>query len=145
MANYDATDIHALIVHLVWACIDTKSWKAPRFRVLFPSLDHVAGLFPKLGLTFVDGLYDIIQSSTPPTIDWLLSLPSDIPPGCWGVYVLVLRKGNHYKLYVGSGTSSSRNGARSRIVQHRGRRCEPRGLRDAKRAGYVQIHECLLG
>jgi hypothetical protein len=144
MAKYDAADIHALILHLTWACLNVTSWIAPRFRVLFPSFDHIAGLHPKLGLTFVDGLYDIIQSSAPPTIEWLLSLPSDIPSGCWGVYVLVLKRGEEYLLYVGSGTSTSRNGARSRILQHKRRLVEPEGLRIAKNAGFVQIHECLL-
>ncbi|CAN9088483.1 unnamed protein product [Alternaria alternata] len=144
MAKYEATNVLALIVHLTWVCINVKDWIAPRFRVLFPSLDHVAGLLPELGLTFVDGLYDIIQSDTPPTIEWLLSLPSDIPSGCWGLYCLVLQRGKKYKLYTGSGTSSSRNGCRSRIKQHKRRIVEPRGLREAKNAGYVQIHECLL-
>jgi len=144
MANYDAADIHALILHLTWACINVTSWIAPRFRVLFPTFDHVAGLLSKLGLTFVDGLYDIIQSSEPPTIEWLLSLPSDIPSGCWGLYVLVLKKRDQFKLYIGSGTSTSRNGARSRIRQHRRRLVEPQGLRDAKNDGYVQVHKSLL-
>jgi hypothetical protein len=58
--------------------------------------------------------------------------------------VLVLRKGEEYMLYIGSGTSTSRNGARSRVVQHKGRLVEPEGLRDAKNAGYVQIHESSL-
>lgn len=144
MVNYDAADIHALVVHLTWACINVTSWIAPRVRVLFPTFDHVAGLLPSLGLTFVDGLYDIIQSSEPPTIDWLLSLPSDIPSGCWDLYLLVLRRGEEFKIYIGSGTSMFKTGVCTRISQHKRRQVEPKGLRDAKNAGYVQIHECLL-
>lgn len=144
MVNYDATDIHTLTLHLTWACINVTSWIAPRFRVLFPSFDHVAGLLPALGLTWVDGLYDIIQSSEPPSVEWLLSLPREIPSGCWGLYLLVLRKGRHFIIYIGSGTSMFKTGVRTRISQHKRRKVEPKGLRDAKNAGYVQVHECLL-
>lgn len=144
MAKYDATNIHALILHLTWACLNVTSWIAPRFRTLFPSLDHLAGLYPKLGLKFVDGLYDIIQSDLPPSIELLLTLPTDIPSGFWGIYILVLQRGSEFKLYIGSGTSNARNGVRSRIRQHRSRLVEPKGLRDAKNAGFVQVRECVV-
>lgn len=144
MANYNVGNIHALILQLTWACINVTHWISPRFRVLFPSFSDLAALLPELGLTFVDGLLDVVQSDTPPTIEWLLSLPSHIPSGCWGLYVLILKKGKEYKLYVGSGTSTSRNGARSRILQHQKRLVEPEGLRKAKDAGFIQVHESLL-
>lgn len=142
--RFDATDIQTLILNLTWYCIDVAHWINPRFRAVFPSLDHLAAVFPTLGITFCDGLLDVVQSATPPSINWFFSLPTDLPHRKWGIYVLVLRKGNSFKIYIGSGTSTINNGVRYRILQHKGRRVEPRHVKNAKDAGYKQVLCSLL-
>ncbi|KAI7195754.1 Heat shock 70 kDa protein [Hortaea werneckii] len=69
---------------------------------------------------------------------------NDIPHNLWGIYVLVLRKGRRYGIYIGSGTSTVNDGVRYRVLQHKGRRVEPKYLREAKKNGWIQVHEALL-
>lgn len=141
---YDAVDIQALIIHATWLCLSVPDWINPRFRVLFPALDNLVALFPQLNLTFVDGLFEVLQSSSPPSIDWLLSLPDAVPTKLWGVYVLVLKKRRRYAVYIGSGTDAKKAGVRGRLVQHKNRIVEPLRVRDAKNQGYKQVHAALL-
>ncbi|KAL1586460.1 hypothetical protein WHR41_05357 [Cladosporium halotolerans] len=140
---YDAPDIQTLILHLTWLCLNVSDWINPRFRAVFPTSDHLAALFPQLGITFCEGLFDVVQAATAPRIEWFLSLPADIPHHVWGIYVLVLRKGSRYKLYIGSGTGI-KDGVRSRILQHEGRSVEPSHVKQAKDDGYKQVHSSLL-
>ncbi|KAH3913990.1 hypothetical protein HBH56_096970 [Parastagonospora nodorum] len=141
---YDAVDIQALILHATWLCLSVPDWINPRFRVLFPAYDSLAALFPQLGLTFVDGLFDAVQGSSPPSVDWFLSLPDTVPTKLWGVYVLVLKKRRRYAVYIGSGSDSKKAGVRARLLQHKNRSVEPSRVRDAKNQGYKQIHAALL-
>lgn len=141
---FNAPDIQALMLHLTWLCINVPHWINPRFRQGFPSLDHLSALLPEIGLSFCEGLFDIIQSATAPCIDWFLSLPTTIPNKTWGIYVLFLQKGKSFKLSVGSGTSTVNNGVRYRILQHKGRRVEPSLVKKAKARGYKQVHSSLL-
>ncbi|KAH8722954.1 hypothetical protein GQ44DRAFT_711117 [Phaeosphaeriaceae sp. PMI808] len=141
---YDAVNIESIILHATWLCLSVQDWINPRFRTLFPALDNLVGLFPQLGLTFVDGLFEAVQGSSPPSVDWFLSLPDAVPTKSWGIYVLVLKKGRQYMVYIGSGTDTKKAGVRSRLVQHKNRRIEPSRVRDAKNQGYKQIHAALL-
>jgi hypothetical protein len=141
---YDALTISALILHATWLCLSVPDWINPRFRALFPALDNLSALFPRLGLTFVDGLFEVLQSSSPPSVSWFLSLPDAVPTKLWGVYVLVPKKGRRYAVYIGSGTDAKKAGVRGRLVQHKSRRVEPRWVRDAKNQGWKQVHAALL-
>lgn len=141
---YDAPDIQTLILHLTWLCINVSHWINARFRAVFPSFEHLAALVPQIGITFCTGLFDVVQATAPPPIEWFLSLPTLIPSHVWGVYVLVLRKGSCHKLYIGSGTSTLNNGVKTRLLQHQGRRVEPAHIKTAKDQGYKQVHSSLL-
>lgn len=141
---YDAQDIQSLIVLVTWLCISVDAYINPRFRAVFPAVENLRAVLPQLSLSFCDGLFDIIQADNAPSIDWFLSLPSDIPRNLWGIYVLVLRKGSRYKLYIGSGTGNFHGGVRTRILQHQNRTVEPSLVRTAKRQGYKQVHSSLL-
>jgi hypothetical protein len=141
---YDALDIQTLILHATWLCLSVTDWINPRFRTLFPAFDNLAALLPQLGLTFVPGLFEVLQRSSPPSVDWFLSLPDATPSKIWGVYVLVLKRRRRYAVYIGSGTDSKKAGVRGRLVQHKSRRVEPSRVRDAKNQGYKQIHAALL-
>lgn len=145
MPSTDHTDIASLILHYTWLCVNTTNWINPRFRVVLPSFDALTDLVSRLGITYEDELFDILQAPVAPSIKWFLSLPPDIPTKLWGIYALVFRKGKSYKLYIGSGTSSvGTSGVRTRINQHLRREVEPVRIRDAKNEGYVEVHETLL-
>jgi hypothetical protein len=141
MAN-DTPDIQTLILHYTWLCLNVSDWINARFRAVFPTYDHLAALFPRLGITFCEGLFDVVQAATAPRIEWFLSLSAVTPKRLWGIYVLVLRKGNRYKLYIGSGTGLK--GVHSRLLQHAGRSVEPSHIKRAKDDGYKQVHSALL-
>lgn len=142
---YPAQDIHALILHITWLCITGSAWINPRFSALFPTYEHLAALLSGLGLQYRDDLFDTVQSATAPSISWFKSANGDLPQSkLWGIYVITLRKGQHYKLYIGSGTGTARTGVRNRIQQHWDRKMEPRYLRQAKDDGYKQIHVGML-
>ena len=57
-------------------------------------------------LAFAPNMFEVLKSTTPPSIEFLTSLPT--PPGkWWGVYVVVLVKHDcRPKVYIGSGTDS---------------------------------------
>jgi hypothetical protein len=141
---FDASNILSFMLGVTWACLSVDHWINARFRLVFPAFEQLATLFPDLGLEFCDGLWEVLHSNTPPTIDWFLGLSSVIPENSWGIYVLVFRKGLHFKIYIGSGTSICRNGVRSRIVQHRSGFMEPAQVKKAKAEGYELVHAALL-
>ncbi|PSK34095.1 glucose-regulated [Elsinoe australis] len=152
MADADATDqvsvhrsdIKTRMLQSTWLCLDVDGWMNPHFRVIFPSLDHLAAVFTQFDITFCDGLMDVLQSPAPPTLKWLLSLPTEVPRHLWGIYVIILRKGRRYKIYIGSSTATVKDGVRSRIRAHELSNAEPIRVTEAKNAGYEQIHSSLL-
>jgi hypothetical protein len=117
----DAAKIEAFILDATWLCLSTPDWINPRFRAVFPAVDNLVALFAQLDLTFVDGLLDVVQSSSPPGVDWFLSLPDAVPTKLWGIYVLVLKKRRHYAVYIGSGSDAKKAGVRGRLLQHKNR------------------------
>jgi hypothetical protein len=141
---FSAPDVQALMIHIAWLCIDVSYWINPRFRAVFPSFRHLSALVPEIGITLCEGLLDVVQGATAPSIDWFLSLPTVIPSKTWGIYVLVLQKGKRFKLYIGSGTSTVNNGVRYRVLQHKGRRVEPSLVKKAEAQGFKQVHCSLL-
>lgn len=59
-------------------------------------------------LSFCPGLFEAVQASSPPTIDFFRNLPSN-GHGRWAVYALVVDKpGAIPLLHIGSGTNSNR-------------------------------------
>ncbi|KAF2004371.1 hypothetical protein P154DRAFT_416562, partial [Amniculicola lignicola CBS 123094] len=75
---------------------------------------------------FAPGLFEILQSATPPTIAWILSLSDEIPINSWGVYYCLVfeKKGYPTLVQIGCSTNNYR-GLRARIYSHRDRQAIP--------------------
>lgn len=134
------TTAASLMLTITWACVavsDSGVWLNPRFRAVLPSLAVLSELFDAATLSFAPGLLDLIGNADPPSLDWFLSLPSDIPANSWGVYVLVLhRNGKSPRIYIGSGTAFS-NGIRGRVGEHLRGKNSPKYLKKALRNGWI--------
>ncbi|KAH7069863.1 Hsp70 protein-domain-containing protein [Paraphoma chrysanthemicola] len=136
---YDAANIQALMLHATWLCLSVPNWINPRFRTLFGTLDTLVALFPRLGLTFVDGLLEVLQSGSPPSIDWLLSLPDAIPTNIWGIWNLSSRRadGTWYTLALEPAQKHLESGPAlhsTRIVQSSPEESEKRRMRATSRS-----------
>lgn len=114
------------------------------FGVVFaerPSYDSIAACSP---LTFPLNLYEVLTSSTPPSIDYFKSLPLATPT-LWGIYAIVMAKsGCEDGLYIGSGTNSD-HGVLVRVNQYKpGGSVLPRSVKRAFEQGYHVAHRGLL-
>lgn len=93
---------------LCWSCLSQtpNSLKNPGFSFVLPTLEVLTHLFTVCSITFVPGLLDVVQSPTPPTIKWFMSLPSTMLK-VWAIYIVVLVKKNFRpKVYLGSATNT---------------------------------------
>lgn len=74
-------------------------------------------LLSSTSLASAPGLFEVLQASTPPTVSYFKSLPTDCKK-LWAVYLLVLEKLScRPKIYIGSGTDA-KSGI-LQVVQHR--------------------------
>ena len=138
------SDILAILLPLLFAALNGSSWINPRFRIVLPSMECMSELFCLATFTFCPGLSAVLQASTPPTIQWFLSLDPYPPRHVWGIYVIVLKKRNHRDLiYIGSATSAKR-GVRSRFGEYDRHKNLPRNVRKALQDGYRIYHKALL-
>ncbi|THZ84656.1 heat shock 70 kDa protein [Aureobasidium pullulans] len=81
-----------LFILVTWACVSAGNYINYSFEHVLPSQPDVARLCSALGLVFCDGLFDLLQSASPPSVQWFLDLSSYIPLDVWAIYVLVLWK-----------------------------------------------------
>ncbi|KAH7374116.1 ATP synthase alpha/beta family, nucleotide-binding domain-containing protein, partial [Cadophora sp. MPI-SDFR-AT-0126] len=105
----DLDAAHQLVDDLTWKLltIDAPDWYInPTFKAVFPersAYDSIAACSP---LTLCPGLYDVLRSSEPPSIEFFKSLP-EIDGKMWAIYCVTLEKpGYKSKLYIGSGTEA---------------------------------------
>lgn len=133
-----------LFIAACWACVNVQTYINPRLRFVLDSLSTVTALFYLAGVTFCDGLFDAVRSTSAPPLSWFESLSPIIPPNVWGIYVLVLKKAGYDPLlYIGSGTATYR-GVRVRIREHRERILSPVNVKKALEFGYDITHIALL-
>jgi hypothetical protein len=100
----EATTIFQLIVLLTWACLSTTSEKLkhPIFSKALLSQDLLEELLSDASTMFAPGLYQVLQSATPPPVAFFKSLRTEVEER-WGIYALVLEKADHRsKIYIGS-------------------------------------------
>ncbi|KAM0281006.1 hypothetical protein ACHAQH_003735 [Verticillium albo-atrum] len=88
---------------------------------------------------------DVLQSPSPPTLDFFRSLPQ--PPAdekVWGLYAILMEKPSHQaKLYVGSGTNAE-NGVAARFRNYELLHTLPRYVQLDLDKGYTISHKGLL-
>lgn len=93
-----------------------KPLKEPVHDVVMPNQETFEQLLQGSCMEFAPGLAEVLQSSTPPSLDVLESLPSPVVDTnkIWGVYLLVLEKHNSRPaIYIGPATNVAR-GLRAR-------------------------------
>ena len=136
-----------LVLQLTWTCLSTFAqwYKHSIFTKVLSSQDIVEQLLSSTPLIFAPGLFEVLESSTPPTVSYFKSLP--LPTNCkklWAVYLLVLEKPNcRPRIYIGSATSV-RNGLYARFHQYDTGVAIPKYVQQALNDGYLIVHRGLL-
>lgn len=141
----EATSLNELIVLMAWACLilGTRHGKAMVFTKVISSQDVLEQLLTTISLTYAPGLLNILEASTPPTIAWFKSLPTDDYKR-WAVYVLVLEKAfSRPKIYIGCGTKAI-CGVSQRFSQYDRRVALPQYVEAALKNGYDITHKGIL-
>lgn len=133
------------MVLVTWRCLQDTPFggKNVLFAQFLPSLDIFNSTASAATITFCAGLLDVLQSPTPPTVQFFKSLP-EATLLCWGIYVLVLEKdGCRPRIYIGSGTSASR-GVTARLRQYDDGFLLSTWVEDALDNAFVIVHKGLL-
>lgn len=146
MASESSNTI-SFFIALVWTFLSLVSTKLknPKYEVVFPTMAAIAALFTSTGITFAPGLLDVVQSATPPSINFFKSLPTTLL-GVWAVYLLVLEKdGCMPAIYIGSGTALGRSVlGRLQTYNNEDANSIPRYVRQALQDGFKITHKGLL-
>jgi hypothetical protein len=106
--------------------------------------DVLQELLSAASLCFAPGLLQVLQSATPPTVDYFKSLPTEHSEKQWAIYLLVLEKsGARPTVYIGSGTDA-REGVRGRFRQYDSELNIGASVRKALQNGYTIVHRGLI-
>jgi hypothetical protein len=90
------------------------------------------------------GLLEVLLSPLPPTINWIKGLPTQ-SKGFWGIYLILLEKPRyHPRIYIGSGTGTSKQGLATRLKDYTYRARIPCYIRKAVDEGYTITHKGVL-
>ncbi|KAK3337945.1 hypothetical protein B0H65DRAFT_477286 [Neurospora tetraspora] len=118
----------------------------PEIPTLIPSYEALKGLLTSTNVKFARGIPALLDSPTPPTIEFINSLPSNFSRQNWGVYILILeRPGSPTAVFVGSSTSSE-GGTRKRVLKHlsarpnSGKKPSAEAVQQALDRGYTIVH-----
>lgn len=142
---FDATTMTQLFILLTWMCLTTSPWKTvcTIFTTVLTSQAVIESLVVSSSIVFAPGLFDVIQSATPPTVAWFKTLPTKCKK-VWGVYLLVLEKpGCRPRIYIGSGTAAER-GVAQRWYQYDNYMDLPVYVELSLKEGYIIVHKGLL-
>jgi hypothetical protein len=133
------------VVWLIWSCLilTPVKLKNPVFAMVLSSEDVLEQLLSDSLLVFAPGLLDIFQATTPPSVAYFKSLPTDTKKR-WAVYLIVLEKpGCRPKIYIGSGTDADRGVVR-RFWNYDTKATLPQYVKRALDDGYTIVHKGLL-
>lgn len=120
MASEAYHDVYTLVCWLACCLLSMtpRSLKSEGFEKIFPDDQTLTKTFNSVTWDFAPGLYEVFRADLAPTISWFKTLPL-AQDGTWGVYVLVFEKfGRRPKIYIGKGTSSSKNGLAGRMAHY---------------------------
>ena len=142
-----ATTIFQLVLLLLWTGLSTAPGhqKLYMFNKILSSHSIVEELLSSASITFAPGLFEILQASTPPTVSYFKSLPTEDKKR-WAVYLLVLENRvtrSRPRIYIGSGTEA-RNGVSSRLGNYDSGVMVPRHVAKALEDGYTIVRKGLL-
>ncbi|KPM39959.1 Carbamoyl-phosphate synthase arginine-specific large chain [Neonectria ditissima] len=105
---FTAASIFQFVMLATWTCLsDTPfSQKNTLFARFLTSQEALEAIASSASLAFAPGLFEVVQSTVPPTLQYFKNLPRKISRR-WGIYAIVLEKsGCRPKLYIGSGTAA---------------------------------------
>jgi hypothetical protein len=140
-----ASDIFQYVGSLVWTCLTLTDhkWRNPVFTIVFAAESVLQQYMSEGRLVFAPSLLGIFQSSIPPSLSFLRSLPTYVNK-CWAVYLLILEKpSSRPRIYIGCGTHTAK-GVGNRLVDYDAKRRLPRYVQQAVDNGYTITHKKLL-
>jgi hypothetical protein len=110
------------LVIVSWKLLSTipVAYKNSLHDTLFPTIEALGETFERAQVQFSPMLLAMLQSTSPPTIDEMATLPSNAT-NLWIVYVIILeKKGARPKVYVGSGTKMAGIAGETRLQEYDG-------------------------
>jgi len=111
-----------VITLLSWAVFSATVFKPSAYTHHFGTFTPFESACTLLNLKFAPGLLSMFRSATPPTVDWLKSLPTFVKSSqvVWAIYLCVLQKpGCRDKVYIGSATEAG-TGLQRRFTEYEG-------------------------
>jgi hypothetical protein len=145
MDSSPAAETFAYIIWHVWLCLSLSSEKIkhPIYAIVLSTLDAVDKLAASAFLEFAPRLLDVLQSDSPPSINFFKGLSSN-GKGLWAVYALVLeKKASRPRLYIGSGTCYT-GGVHRRFNNYVNKEELPKYVKRSLDEGYKISHKGLL-
>jgi hypothetical protein len=143
--DYDDAMLLQLMLLAIWTCLSKTPlvYKNPLFLRFMVSLDDVRLIASNIPIFFAPGLWDVVNSATPPAVAYFKSLPSFTSP-CWAVYLLVLEKaGRRPRIYVGVATNA-KDGVAVRFKQYDEGEHLPRRVESSLAQGFEIVNKGLL-
>jgi hypothetical protein len=143
--DYDDAMLMQWMLLAIWTCLSKTPlvYKNPLFMRFMASLDDVRLVASNIPVNFAPGLWDVINSATPPAVAYFKSLPTLRSP-CWAVYMLVLEQvGHRPRVYVGVATNAS-NGVAVRFKHYDEGEHLPRRVESSLAQGFEIVHKGLL-
>lgn len=114
-----AANTLTMVLLFAWTVLDTTpaTKKNSILAQYFTSQVIFQQIASTVSINFAPGLWDVLRSATPPTIQYFKTLPNAAKSALlWVIYLVVLEKsGCRPKIYIGSGTQS-RQGVRTRMT-----------------------------
>lgn len=140
--------IRDLVDAYTWCTItaDAPDWYVcPVYKTVLGEDGKFTKICSETPLSFAPALFDVLQSPTPPSLDFFRTLP---PPSAndkiWAIYLILMEKpGEKARLYVGSGTNAQ-VGVRARMANYDKGKEVPRLVKAALDSGFTITHRGLL-
>lgn len=132
------------VISQTWKCLSVPVRKTRAFSEVFFDEESLSDIATAANITFAPGLLDVVQSPTPPSIEFFKSLPVKYL-GLWAVYGLVLEKPDCPPLVYTGEASDARFGVPARWKHYENpvsyRKQLPSKVKEAIDAGYKITHK----
>lgn len=143
--HFDAATIFQLVLLLTWRCLSQTPAhrKTHNFKAAYLSMAVLQLAMLSVTLCFAPGLFEILNSVTPPGLPFFKSLPT-IGTKRWGIYLLVLEHPTErFRIYIGSALHGV-EGVVQRFRNYRNHAVLPLYVEEALEDGFTITHMGLL-
>ena len=144
-SSHDDATLLEFMTAATWACIDQTHPKMKNilFTRFFKSYEDVEAIASAADIQFAPGLLDIVQSVTPPSVEFFKCLPVDTVDR-WAVYAIFMEKDEcRSRLYVGVGTHDD-SGVAARLQAYNTGNSLPHYVRASLQEDFRIVHKGLL-